>query len=181
MLYRPPMKHLFGSPRVTMTVLGLGLLLALLGTPRQAQAGFVRWTLSASAGFGFEVHPVRRVQAENLMLAFGPGFVGDCVRLELGLLTAYGALFGQARREFHLELRPMVRLALPLLPLYGRIIFAGLNPSARDRNIAYGGAFGLNIPLGRLGIFVEAGTLPRRAEQQTHWVLEARAGLGVRL
>lgn len=180
MLYTRPMKLMVGGHRVARVVFLFCLLIGL-GMPRRAEAGFVRLTLSASAGFGAEIHPVRRVQAENLMLAFGPGILNDCLRFELGVLTAYGALFGQARREFHLEVRPMVRLALPLLPLYARLIFAGLNPFARDRNIAYGGAIGLNIPLGRLAIFAEAGTLPRRAEQQTHWVLEARAGLGVRL
>jgi hypothetical protein len=155
--------------------------LSLCLPPRAAEARVVTWTLSGSAGFGYEVHPRRNVQAENVMLALGVGFLADCLRLEAGALTAYGNLAGERRRDFKVELRPMLRLKLPVLPLYGRLVFAGLNPFASDRNIAYGGALGLSIRLGRIALFAEAGPLPRRAEGETHWVMEARAGLGLRL
>lgn len=148
---------------------------------RSAEAKYVRLTLSASGGFGYEVHPVRHVQAENVMLALGAGFLGDIIRFEMGAVTAYGALWGTQARHVHVEFRPMLRFGLPLLPLYARLVFAGLNPFAQERNIAYGAMLGVNIPLKRVGLFAEAGALPRRAQQQMHWVLEGRLGVSWRL
>ena len=158
-----------------LTVVWLGL-----AAPRPAQARIVRPVLSGSVGFGFEVHPDANPQAENMMLAFGLGFLGDILRPELGILTAYGKLWGKGRQTFQYELRPMLRLGMPFLPLYGRLIFAGLSVFEDRRNIAYGGALGLNFNAGPIAIFGEFGPLPRRVSGQTHWVLEARAGVAYR-
>lgn len=155
--------------------------LVLLGAPPAQAKGWTTWTLSGSAGFGYEVHPYHHEQAENLMLTGGFGILADRLRFEMGVLGAYGALWAHGPRNVKLEFRPMVRINPPLVPLYARVIFAGLSPFDRSRNIAYGGALGINIPLARLGLFAEVGALPRRVEQRFHWILEARLGASFRL
>lgn len=148
---------------------------------RPAQARFLTWTVSGSAGYGYEFHPLHGTQATNLMVTGGLGFIRDYVRVELGVLGAYGALRTHGPHNVKLELRPMLRVTPPLVPLYARVIFAGLSPFDRTRTIGYGGAVGLNIQLARLGLFAEVGTLPRRVDKRTHWIAEARAGVSVRL
>lgn len=146
-----------------------------------AQARLLTWTLSGSAGYGYEFHPRHGTQATNVMLTGGLGFVRDYVRLELGVLGAYGALRAHDREHINLELRPMVRLTPPLIPLYAKVIFAGLHPFDHSRAIGFGWALGTYIPLGRLAPFAEVGFLPRLVDRQFHWIVEGRAGLGVRL
>ena len=161
--------------------LALAVALAVLSAPKPASARALTWTLTTTAGFGYEVHPSHHEQATNIMAALGLGILWDRIRFELGVLGAYGALWAHGPRHAELELRPMVRINPPLLPIYGRVIVAGLLPYADRANVAYGGAVGINIPLGRLGIMGEVGTLPRYVQRRMHWILEARAGVSVRL
>jgi hypothetical protein len=154
---------------------------AVIGHGRPAQARLLTWTLSGSVGYGHEIHPLHGPQATNVMLTGGLGFIRDYIRLELGVLGAYGALRTHDRERVNLEFRPMIRLTPPLVPLYGRMIFAGINPFDASRTVAYGWALGGYVPLGRLAPFAELGALPRAVQGQFHWVLEGRVGLGVRL
>ena len=153
----------------------------VVGHARPAQARLLTWTLSGSVGYGHEVHPLHGPQATNVMLTGGLGFIRDYIRLELGALGAYGALRTHDRERFNLEFRPMVRLTPPLVPLYGRVIFAGLNPFDASRAVGFGWALGGYLPFGRLAPFAEVGALPRILGGQFHWIVEARLGLGVRL
>lgn len=155
--------------------------LVFVAAPRVARADVLTWTLTGSAGFGYEVHPKRHEQAENIMVTGGLGILYDRLRFELGAVGAYGALWAHGPRHAQFELRPMVRINPPLLPLYARVIFAGLFPYVDRANVAYGGALGINIPLWRVGLMAEVGTLPRRVQQVTHWIMEARLGVSVRL
>ena len=160
-------------------IVALWGLAALTAAP--AQAAPITYTVSGSVGYGYEFHPLHGTQATNLMVTCGLGFVRDYVRLELGVLGAYGALRTHGPTNTKLELRPMLRLTPPLLPVYARLTFVGLSPFDATRNIAYGGAIGLNIPVWRLSAFAEVGVLPRHLQQRMHWVGEARAGVAYRL
>lgn len=162
----------FRRPRVGGVVFGIVCLTLL--APLPAQAGFV---LSASAGYGHEVSPITAEQATNLMLTPGWRFLGDLLRPELGIVTAYGAVRGGVRDDFQLELRPMLRAKLPLIPVYGRLVLAAIGLTSRHPNIAYGGALGVGVSLLKVGIFGELGVLPRHVAQEFHWILEGRLGV----
>lgn len=159
----------------------LALVGVTLGYRPQAQARLLTWTLSGSMGYGYEFHPRHGTQATNLMLTGGLGFIRDYVRLELGVVGAYGAVLAHDREHINLEFRPMVRVTPPLVPLYGRVLFAGLHPFDRTRAVGFGWALGAYIPISRLAPFAEVGFLPRIVSGQVHWIVEGRAGLGVRL
>lgn len=167
--------------RRTLPLLILSLVLTVLAAPRPAQARLLTWTLSGSAGYGYEFHPLHGTQATNLMLTGGLGFIRDYIRLELGVVGAYGAIRTHDRQNIKLELRPMVRLTPPLVPIYARVIFAGLSPFDASRTVGFGWALGFYLPLGRLAPFIDVGFLPRLVDRQFHWVVEGRAGLGVRI
>lgn len=155
--------------------------MALLATPSAARAAWVTYTVSGSVGYGYEFHPLHGTQATNLMLTGGVGFVRDYVRLELGVLGAYGAMRTHGPANVKLELRPMLRVTPPLVPIYARLTFVGLSPFDPTRNIAYGGALGVSLPIWRLSAFGEVGVLPRHVEGRMHWIGEARAGVAYRL
>ncbi|MBC8133166.1 MAG: hypothetical protein H7X95_09310, partial [Deltaproteobacteria bacterium] len=67
---------------------------------------------------------------------------------------------------------------LPIFPIYGRAIFAFQNLVNGPRHMAIGGAVGFKIglPFIGLGVFAEAGMLPRFADAGTQAVVEGRAG-----
>jgi hypothetical protein len=155
--------------------------LTLCSQATSARADWLTWTVSTSLGYGYEFHPLHGTQAENLMVTGGLGFVRDYVRAELGVLGAYGALRTHGPRNVKLELRPMIRITPPLIPLYARVVFAGLSPFDRTRAIGFGGAIGTSIPIWRLSLFGEVGFLPRYVQQRFHYIAEARAGVAVRL
>ena len=111
----------------------------------------------------------------NLMIAPGYGF-GTFLRAELGLVTA----FGDAKNsDFDLELRPMLVIAPPVIPVYGRAVFAVTNLLGDgDTIIAYGGAVGVVFDLmDTVGVFAEAGLLPRSVNDTMTWIVEGRAGV----
>ena len=107
------------------------------------------------------------------MLAPGWG-IGDWVRAELGLVTALGDTTGG---KFDLELRPMFVLAPPMVPVYGRAIFAVTNLLNSPIVLAYGAAVGVGISLGGIGLFGEVGILPRSIAGTFVWILEGRLGV----
>ena len=146
------------------------LVLCLLAVAPAARAG---WILEASVGKGVQVSPspVAATQT-NLMLAPGFTFL-SLLRLELGLV---GELPDLKDSKFDLQLRPMLVVAPPILPLYGRAIFAVTNLLEGKTTIAYGAAAGFKLGVGPVGVFAEAGLLPRSVASKISWVVEGRVG-----
>jgi hypothetical protein len=132
--------------------------------------------VEASLGKGVSIDPVE-AQPVNVMVA--PGVSLLWLRLQLGVAAD---LPDVKESKFDLGLRPMLSLHPPLLPLYGRLIFA-VNNLFHDelRTVAYGGALGLEIAIAGIGLFAEAGFLPRdpKGEVGFTWVVEGRAGISL--
>lgn len=172
-------------------------LTAITLLPAAARAGFL---LEASLGKGMQASPkpvdgVSRWEPTNIEIA--PGYapslpVLSMFRLQLGIVADFG---DKAGTKSNLELRPMLSLVPPVLPLYGRIIFGVNNLFDRDgakREVLYGGAVGVRIGLPgiafvpALGIFAEVGALPRKRDvvntstlaidSKLAWIVEGRAG-----
>src|SRR5512142_244465 len=109
-------------------------LTAMTLLPAAARAGFL---LEASVGKGLQASPkpvdgVSRWEQTNLEIA--PGYapslpVLSMFRLQLGIVADFG---DKAGTKSNIELRPMLSLVPPVLPLYGRVIF-GVN-NLFDRN-----------------------------------------------
>ena len=137
--------------------------------PGSAEAG---WVIEGSLGKGAEISPDQRAEPTNVMFAPGYQLLG-IVRLQLGLV---GELADVENRDFDLQLRPMIGIYPPILPIYGRLILAveGLRD---DPTIAVGGAGGIKfgIPFTGLGIFAEVGVLPRLVDN-TQLIVEGRVG-----
>lgn len=142
--------------------------------PRPAQASW--FVLSGSLGYGHEFHPLQAEQATNIMITPGLSLLADILRIELGVLGAWGAVRGGEPDKFNLELRPMLRAKIPLIPLYGRVIIAGLNLASRNPDLAYGGAAGVGLTFFGVGVFGEVGILPRHLSDGFHWIAEGRLG-----
>lgn len=130
-----------------------------------------------SAGKGVAFDPTK-AQPTNLMVA--PGIQLLWVRANLGLVAD---LPDVEASKFDIGVRPMLSLHPPILPLYGKLVFAfnNLLDEGPGRSFAYGGALGLEIVFASLGVFAEAGFLPRnpKGDQGFTWVLEGRAGLSI--
>jgi hypothetical protein len=150
------------------------VLCSLALVPAAAHAGIV---LEGSVGKGVLVSPspVKATQT-NLMLAPGVTLLSDILRLEVGFV---GDLPDIKDSKFNLQFRPMVVVAPPILPLYGRAIFAITNVLHGKTTVAYGAAAGLKFGLGPVGVFVEAGFLPRSVADRINWVIEGRAGVAL--
>jgi hypothetical protein len=67
-------------------------------------------------------------------------------------------------------------VAPPVLPIYGRAIFAVTNVLHGKTTIAYGAAGGFKLGFGSVGVFAEAGVLPRSIASRINWVVEGRLG-----
>jgi hypothetical protein len=150
--------------------------------PAISQAG---WVVEGSLGKGGQVSSPRAWEQLNLMIA--PGYmlpILSLVRLQLGIVTDFADKSGS---KTNLELRPMISIVPPILPIYGRAIFAVTNLAGRSgvkREIAYGAAGGLRFGLGPIGVFGEVGLLPRSRDfasgsgtsSKFVWIIEGRAG-----
>jgi hypothetical protein len=148
---------------------------ALALVPAAASADAV---VEASVGVPWRTNGDSERLPTNVMLA--PGLQLGPVAAQLGLAAGLGDVQDS---DFELEVRPMLTIAPPLFPLYGRLILAVTNLLEGPRDVAYGGAVGLRF--GALGarIFVEGGVLPRTvdapgADDPFLWVVEGRAGVG---
>jgi hypothetical protein len=144
---------------------------ALLGVLFGSVAAHAAWVLEGSAGQGYHVNEPRGWEPTNIMLAPGYEFLG-LLRAQLGLV---GDLGNVQNRQFDLELRPMIGVYPPIIPLYARAIFAVEN-MLHHTQVAVGGAVGvkIGIPVVGLGVFAEAGVLPRFSPTTT--VVEGRVG-----
>jgi hypothetical protein len=148
------------------------LVCCLLAMAPAARAGLI---VEASVGKGTKFSP-KPVTAEQTNVMIAPGVTLPFVRLELGFAWD---LPDTSASKHDLELRPMVVIAPPLLPIYGRAIFAVTNLVHGKTTVAYGAALGLSIGLGPIGVFAEAGILPRSRLSQINWVLEGRLGASI--
>ena len=149
---------------------------AVVTPPREAHATF---DLEFSIGAGGQVSPNRAYEATNLMVTPGIGILENILRFELGVLGSFAAVANRDPHSFDLELRPMVVISPPIIPLYLRIIFAGVDLFSPKRTVAYGAALGVGISAFGLGIFGELGVLPRVFESQFQWLLEGRVGVSL--
>jgi hypothetical protein len=156
----------------------------ILMSPLAARAG---WLVEGSAGIGAQVSPtpVKREQW-NLMVA--PGYILPIPLVDIGLQL--GAVFDgpdSDSRKSNIELRPMLMVKAPVLPIFGRVIMAVNNLAGRDgvnREFAFGASGGLRFGLGPVGVFAEVGVLPRsreivsegKAETKFAWIVEGRGG-----
>lgn len=165
---------------------------AVFMIPAAARAGFL---LEASYGKGYQVSPTPRFwEQSNLQIA--PGYapsvpVLSMIHFQLGIVMDLAD--GSAANKTNMQLRPMIALVPPILPIYGRVIFAVNNLFEGKREIAYGAAAGLRIGipgvviLPGIGVFAEVGALPRKREyvadpvagttdSKFAWVVEGRVG-----
>jgi hypothetical protein len=142
-----------------------------LAAPLAAQAGFI---VEGSVGKGVAVEPEVAAQPVNVMVA--PGISILWLRLQAGLVAN---LPDVEDSEFDIGIRPMLTLSPPILPLYGRLIFAFNNLTSDDPTVAYGAALGLSFGLGPIGVFAEGGLLPSKIKDTTVWVIEGRAGVSL--
>ena len=138
------------------------------------------WELEGSLGKGGQLNSPRGWEQLNLMVT--PGYALSILRLQLGIVANFA---DQSDSATNLELRPMIAIVPPILPIYGRVIFAFNNLIGRSgtkREVAYGAAGGLRLGLGPIGVFAEVGVLPRYrnfaafAGSKLAWVIEGRVG-----
>jgi hypothetical protein len=149
------------------------VLCVLVVASRAAHAG---WILEGSLGKGYQFSKPRGATQTNLMIAPGVTFLADLLRLEVGFV---GDLPDVKNSNFDLQIRPMFVLAPPILPIYGRAIFAVANvlhKNGPNTIIAYGAAAGLKFGVGPVGVFAEAGLLPRSISGSVYWAFEGRLG-----
>jgi hypothetical protein len=145
------------------------LVLCVVAIAPAARAGLI---VEGSLGKGVKLSP-GDVKAEQTNIMIAPGVTLPFLRLELGLVWDLPDIKDS---KSNLELRPMVVIAPPVLPLYGRAIFAVTNLVNGKTTIAWGAALGLSIGLGPIGVFAEAGLLPRSRDSKINWVAEGRLG-----
>lgn len=153
-------------------LLAFVLVSTLAAAPQAAHA----FGVEASVGKGFALDPVTW-QPTNIMVA--PGLQLLWLRASLGIAAD---LPDVEQSKFDLGIRPMVSLHPPILPLYGKLIFAFQNLFYEDRRtFAYGGALGFELALAGIGVFAEAGLLPRNPKGDVgfQWVAEGRLGLSL--
>jgi len=173
--------------------LAAATLTSLFLIPAAARADIV---LEASVGQGYQVAPTPRGW-ERLNLEITPGYapslpVLSWFRLQLGIVTDFPTKSGS---KTDLQLRPMISIVPPVLPIYGRLIFGIANlmeSGGAKREITYGAAVGVSVGLPSIavlpgfGVFAEVGALPRKrdypdstatgTESKLSWVAEGRAG-----
>lgn len=153
-----------------------GITAVLLAAPlQQAKAGFL---LEGSLGSGVQTKPSIQRIPTNVMVTPGYSLLG-MLALQLGIVAD---LPDVEAGEFDLQLRPMLKIDPPVLPVYGRIILAATNLLGDgDPVMAYGGTLGVGFSLAGLGAFAELGVLPRSVNDEMQTLVEARIGLSLGL
>jgi hypothetical protein len=155
---------------------------ALVLLPAASQAG---WLIEGSLGKGYQVSKPTGLTQINFMVA--PGWsppVLSLLHLQLGIAANFA---DKSDSRTNYELRPMVSICPPILPIFGRAILAVQNLRGPGKTVwAYGVSGGLRFGLGPIGVFGEVGVLPTLinipnasgsgSSSKTFWVIEARAG-----
>ncbi len=168
-----------------MRKLGLAVAVAaLVAVPGLARAG---WLLEGSIGVPFQTNDLAPVGpgsgrlATNVMLAPGYSFLDDIFALELGLVANLGDV---ERDDFHIGLRPSLKVAPPIIPLYGRVILdVSKLGSGGTTSFGFGGGFSFGVAM--IHLFIEADYIPRTVTvgtvDVTQKILEGRAGVELSL
>jgi hypothetical protein len=158
------------------------VLTTLVLIPTASQAG---WLVEGSLGKGYQVSTPRAWQQLNFMVA--PGWsppVLSLIRVQLGIAADFA---DTSKSTTNWELRPMVSICPPILPIFGRAILAVENLRGPGNTVwAYGFSGGARFGLGPIGVFGEIGVLPRSSDvpnasgtgtsSKFVWVIEGRAG-----
>ncbi len=149
------------------------VVLSLAAAPIVTKAGPL---LELSLGEGFRASPSPTgLQKVNIMLTPGYSLLDGILKLELGLV---GNLGDVEHSNFDLNIRPMVVVSPPFVPLYLRAIFAIEGLTDGPTTVAYGGALGTSFGLAGVSLFAELGILPRTVHSTNYVVLEGRVGAG---
>jgi len=139
------------------------------------------WGVEASLGKGAQVSSPRAWEQLNLMVTptYSLPFL-SIVQFQLGIVGDFADKKGSST---NLELRPMIAIIPPILPIYARAIFAVSNLTEhgnQKREWAYGVAGGVRFGLGPIGVFGEVGVLPRSRDEVSGskfvWIVEGRVG-----
>jgi hypothetical protein len=149
-----------------------------VAAPLAARADII---VEGSAGTGYTFSPSEFKGRTPTSLMIAPGFSFAFIHLQLGF---DGILGDTDNSESTIRYRPMITLSPPIIPLYGRVIFAFTHPFDSDkRTTQYGGAlgvsFGLPVVVASIHVFGELALLPFSKFDQTFWMGEARAGVGI--
>jgi hypothetical protein len=149
------------------------VLLCLLAVAPVAKAGLI---VEGSLGKGASLSPSPvRAQPTNIMITPGITFL-SLLRAEVGFVWALPDV--QPHRS-EVEIRPMLTVAPPIIPLFGRLIFGFTHLVDGPRKLAVGVSGGLKFGVGPVGVFAELGVLPRSFDTTVNWVMEARAGVAL--
>lgn len=140
--------------------------------PAAARADF---SLAVSVGSGWRLDPDSGRIPTNLMLAPGFDVAGELLRLEVGFVAD---LPDVRDTDFDVQLRPMLVLNLPPIPLYARLVTGVTKVLNGPLAIAFGAVAGLRAALGpETTAFVEAGFVPQAHGDAFESILEGRLGL----
>lgn len=154
--------------RIVLTALTLSGILSLSGV---ARAQSVELSLGSGRQFNDGVDNNR--VPTNVMVALGYGGL-PIIEPQIGIVGDLGDVENQ---DFDLQFRPQVKLSLPVIPVYGRVILSVVNIFGDgDPELYYGGGLGIEIPAPLVSPFVEVAYLPTSIEGAT--VFEARLGVG---
>ncbi len=147
--------------------------LALSLAPAAVRAGTV-WEGSVGSGFRWQPSPVERIPT-NVMLTVG--YTKSVLKLELGAL---GNLADVKHSKFDLELRPMLVVKPPVLPLYARAITGVSGLVEKPVAFVYGAAVGVRMGALGVGAVLEAGAVAKRLKindrNKDVWIAEGRLG-----
>ena len=143
---------------------------AIFVVPQAAKAGFL---IEGSAGTGIQFKPNLGERVPT-MIMLAPGYgIGEMIRAELGIV---GALGDVENGKFDLQLRPMLVIDPPIIPIYGRLVVGVFNLLDEEtRTFAYGGAVGVGGSVAGLGLFAELGVFPQGNAETI--IGEIRAGI----
>src|SRR5256885_14477229 len=107
------------------------VVLCLIAAAPAARADLI---VEGSLGKGVKLGP-SPVKAEPTNIMIAPGLTFFILRAELGLVWDVPDI---QPHKSNLELRPMLVVAPPVLPLYGRVVFAVTNLIDGPRQVAWG-------------------------------------------
>jgi hypothetical protein len=172
-----------------MKKLPLGLLaLTLLASPIAARAGFL-FEASVGSGVRAGIGSTERIPT-NVMATLGYGFT-DMLKLELGALANLGdakASFSNSGSKLDFDLRPMIVISPPLMPVYLRAIAGITSLKVKPTKFSYGAALGVGFGLFGVGAFGEVGAMQHRYEitvpsvgtvGKDGWQIEGRLGISI--
>jgi len=148
--------------------------LLAFGAVREAYADAGDFTLTLSAGTGWQASsPTGRIPT-NLMVSPGVELLGHFLRLDIGLVADLPDI---ENRQFNIEVRPSLVAELPVVPIYFRVT-AGLAGLAHGPvAVAFGPSVGVRAGLGFVSLLGEIGYIPVVESGNFVSILELRLGV----